>query len=146
MKTLLLPVAMLSTFAFAAPAPASDLGEFGRCLKTKGATFYGASWCPHCRTQKQTLGEAMSGVRYVECAPGGDRSKTADECETAGVRSYPTWVFGDGSRASGALSVASLASKTGCPAPSGGATSSNKKSTPAPSATGPRILEVPREK
>ena len=25
---------------------------FAQCLKDKGATFYGAFWCPHCKAQK----------------------------------------------------------------------------------------------
>lgn len=96
---------------------ASTLQDFGSCLSREGAIFYGASWCPHCQAQRETLGAAMPRVRYVECSVNGERTSTR-ECERAGVQSYPTWVFADGSRASGEQSLASLAKKTGCELPS----------------------------
>jgi hypothetical protein len=128
------------------PALASDLAEFGRCLSSKGAVFYGASWCPHCEAQKQTLGEGMSSVRYIECAPGGSRTSTATECTSAGVSGYPTWVFSDGSRASGAQSLAKLAAKTGCENPAaGGGQRLGGKPEVKKSPKGPKIIEVPQE-
>ncbi|MCX6753767.1 MAG: hypothetical protein NTV03_01795 [Candidatus Nomurabacteria bacterium] len=33
-------------------APPSKLDGFAQCLKTGGAEFYGAFWCPHCQEQK----------------------------------------------------------------------------------------------
>jgi len=50
---------------------AVTMDAFGHCLREKGATFYGASWCPHCRNQRATLGDAMSSVKYVECSVDG---------------------------------------------------------------------------
>ncbi len=99
-----------------ADADAATLQTFGRCLKSKGATLYGASWCPHCRAQRDTLGDAMDSVRYVECAVDGSREQAA-ACRNAKVNGYPTWTFGDGSRASGEQSLEELAAKTGCTLP-----------------------------
>jgi glutaredoxin len=96
---------------------ATTLAGFGRCLKSKGATFYGASWCPHCRAQRQTLGDAMDYVRYVECSIDGDRKETTAACDRVDVKSYPTWIFADGSRARGEQSLEKLAEKTGCELP-----------------------------
>jgi hypothetical protein len=96
---------------------AVTLASFGRCLKSKGATFYGASWCPHCGAQRATLGDAMEYVRYVECAVDGDPHKAVPACRAAGVDGYPTWTFADGSRESGEQSLAELAGKTGCTLP-----------------------------
>jgi thiol-disulfide isomerase/thioredoxin len=98
-------------------AGAVTMASFGRCLKSKGATFYGTSWCPHCRSQRETLGDAMDSVRYVECSVDGKRGETAPACRKAKVDGYPTWTFGDGSRAGGAQSLAELAEKTGCDLP-----------------------------
>jgi glutaredoxin len=125
-------------------ASASGLAEFGRCLGRQGATFYGASWCPHCRRQREALGEAMSGVRYVECAVDGGREATASACTAAKVNSFPTWVFADGSRAAGAQSLAALAAKTGCALPSEGGHKSHA-GTPGETARppGPKVIEVP---
>jgi glutaredoxin len=103
--------------ASAADVGAVTLTAFGRCLKSKGATFYGTSWCPHCRAQRETLGEAMDYVRYVECSVDGTRGETTAACRKAEIESYPTWTFGDGSRAGGEQSLEELADKTGCTLP-----------------------------
>lgn len=103
----------LLTLAGAREAIASS-ETFGQCLTRRGATFYGASWCPVCKQQRRTLGRAMSRVRYVECSVGGKRGRNTSACRKAGVRSYPTWVFADGSRVSGRQSLVNLASRTGC--------------------------------
>jgi thiol-disulfide isomerase/thioredoxin len=96
---------------------AMTLQNFGRCLKSKGATFYGATWCGHCRAQRETLGEAMDYVRYVECAVDGEREESTPACRKAKIDGYPTWTFADGSRAGGKLSLERLAKKTGCELP-----------------------------
>jgi hypothetical protein len=100
----------------ASTSSAVTLSGFGRCLKSKGATFYGTSWCPHCRAQRETLGDAMTYVRYVECSVDGTR-ETTSECRKAKIDGYPTWTFADGSQESGAQSLAELAAKTGCTLP-----------------------------
>jgi hypothetical protein len=103
----------LLTLAGAREAIASS-EAFGQCLTRNGATFYGASWCPVCKRQRGILGRAMSRVHYVECSVDGKRGRNTSECREAEVESYPTWVFADGSRVSGSLSLASLASRSGC--------------------------------
>lgn len=72
--------------------------------------MYGAYWCPHCNNQKELFGASWKYVDYVECAtPEGEKT-----CATAGVKLFPTWVFGDGTRTEGEMSAAQLAAKTGC--------------------------------
>jgi hypothetical protein len=100
----------------ASHAGAGTMASFGRCLKAKGATFYGASWCPHCRAQHETLGDGDDYVKYVECSVDGTRETTA-ACHKAKIDGFPTWTFGDGSRASGEQSLEALAEKTGCELP-----------------------------
>lgn len=99
-------------------AGAATLQTFGRCLKSKGATFYGASWCPHCRAQRASLGDAMDYVRYVECAVDGGHEQ-AVACRNAKVDGYPTWTFADGTRVAGEKSLEDLAAQTGCTLPRG---------------------------
>jgi glutaredoxin len=118
-RYLALAVAGLALGA-AADARAMTLQGFGRCLKGKGATFYGASWCPHCRAQRETLGEAMEYVRYVECSVDGDPHETTPACRAAKIEGYPTWTFADGSRVDGEQSLERLAAKTGCALPKPG--------------------------
>lgn len=57
--------------------------------------MYGAYWCPHCATQKDYFGGAVSRIPYVECDPEGLRTQ-ADICQQAGITAYPTWIIEDG--------------------------------------------------
>jgi hypothetical protein len=118
-------VAAALVLAATAPAYAAKLDRFAQCLSQRGATFFGAEWCPHCARQIDELGGSFRYVDYVEC--------TVDEarCKEAGVRSYPTWTFADGSRLSGRLSLQHLARKTGC-------------SLDDSASGGPSMIDVPR--
>jgi len=82
-------------------------------LADSGALFYGASWCPHCQEQKALFGASRDRLPYVECSPGGPRGPVASSCASAGVESYPTWVFPDGSRVTAVMSLRELADHVG---------------------------------
>jgi hypothetical protein len=84
-------------------AAAADLDEFARCVTRSGATYYRASWCPHCAQQDRMFGAAIRNIRSVDCSDG---------CRT--VHSFPTWEFARGQRVSGVLSLNTLASRSGC--------------------------------
>ncbi len=62
-------------------------------LNDSGAKFYGASWCAHCRDQKDLFGRAADALPFVECSPNGPNSAIAYECSSAGVNSFPTWII-----------------------------------------------------
>ena len=96
--------------------------SFAACLGEKGATFYGAFWCPHCADQKARFKGSSGLLPYVECS-NADRSPT-EACLAAGIETYPTWEFADGSRLTGAQSLETLAAKTGCVLPTGDETES----------------------
>jgi hypothetical protein len=115
---------LAAVLAVAEPAAARGLATFGMCLDREGAVFYGTSWCPQCRAQQQILGNGMPYVRYVECSVDGGRD-TTQECRDAEITKYPTWVFPDGSRQSGRLSVETLAARSGCPLDQSGDESAN---------------------
>jgi uncharacterized membrane protein len=82
-------------------------------VAASGAVFYGASWCPHCQEQKALFGASQDRLPYVECSPSGPRGAAASSCIAAGVRTYPTWVFPDGSRVSEVIPVRELADRVG---------------------------------
>ncbi len=90
-----------------------NLDSFAKCLADKGAKFYGASWCGHCQNQKKMFGESVGFLPYVECSTPDGNDQTA-ACKENNITSYPTWVFTDGSRESGELSLQKLSEKTGC--------------------------------
>jgi thiol-disulfide isomerase/thioredoxin len=89
-----------------------EFDTFASCIKDSGATFYGAFWCPHCQTQKAMFGKSAKLLPYVECSTPS-KSQTA-ACNEAGIESYPTWKFSDGSVVTGQQSFQQLADKTKC--------------------------------
>jgi glutaredoxin len=101
------------------PPPAHEYDALAQCIAKNGATFYGASWCPHCADQKTKFGTGAHYLPYVECAlPSGGVNATsgneAQVCIDHGITQYPTWVFADGSRLVGVQTPQTLATKTGC--------------------------------
>lgn len=82
--------------------------SLARCLKDKGAKFYGASWCPHCQNQKKMFGDFAKDLPYIEC------TEKEKECKDANITGYPTWIFADGKRQSGEVSLAQLKQMSGC--------------------------------
>jgi Zn ribbon nucleic-acid-binding protein len=93
-----------------------DYRDFAKCLSEKNLTFYGAYWCPHCQRQKSMVGDAKDYLPYVECSLPGGKGQT-QECQNAGVNAYPTWVFPDGTRRTGEVSLDVLSEKSGCSIP-----------------------------
>jgi hypothetical protein len=86
--------------------------DFAKCLSEQGIKIYGAYWCSHCKNQKSAFGTSWKYVNYIECSlPNGGQTLP---CTEAGIESYPTWEFQDGSRLSGELSFDELSEKSGC--------------------------------
>lgn len=81
-------------------------------LTDSGVKFYGAFWCPACNTQKDLFGDAAKDLPYVE-ASLPDRSGQTKEAKDANILRYPTWVFADGTRYEGVLSVEQLKEVSG---------------------------------
>lgn len=104
------------SFEGESPYHSDALGDFAACISESGATFYGAYWCGHCQSQKRDFGKGADSVPYVECALPGNEGQ-AQECSTAGVTVYPTWIFGNGMKLEGRQSFETLADMTGCPLP-----------------------------
>ena len=65
--------------------------EFAQALKSGGAEFYGAFWCPHCQEQKKSFGVSKKYLPYIECS-NPDQS-VVPICTEKKVESYPTWMF-----------------------------------------------------
>jgi len=98
------------------PSGPGNLDAFAQCLKDKGATFYGAFWCPHCQAQKKLFGSSVKLLPYVECSTP-DGSAQNQTCKDKKIEGYPTWEFSDGSRLNGEIPLETLAEKTGCVLP-----------------------------
>ena len=98
------------------PGKAGKLDGLATCIKDSGAKFYGAFWCPHCQATKAMFGSSAKLLPYIECSNPDGQSQNA-VCNAAGIESYPTWEFKDGSRISGEQTLQTLAEKTQCPLP-----------------------------
>jgi hypothetical protein len=90
--------------------------QFAKCLGEKGAKFYGAYWCTHCKAEKVRFGKSAKYLPYIECAPQ-DSTELAPECKQNGVTAFPTWKFSDGTTEVREMELAELASRTGCELP-----------------------------
>ncbi len=109
-------VAGLLVYGFKSAETPGKLDALAQCVKDRGAIFYGAFWCPHCQAQKALFDKSEKLLPYVECStPDGKGQK--QNCTDAGVTGYPTWVFADGSRLVGNVSLVDLAAKTSCALP-----------------------------
>jgi hypothetical protein len=104
----------------AAPVAPSKYVALAQCIKDSGATFYGAFWCPHCQAQEKDFGmtrQALAAIGlYTECSTPDANGQT-QICIDKGIKSYPTWIFKDGSQLTGEIPLAQLAQKTGCTVP-----------------------------
>jgi len=88
-----------------------EYDKFAQCLADKGATMYGAVWCPHCQEQKAAFGDSFKYIKYVECP---DNTKL---CIDQGITGYPTWMIGTTTIAVGFdknTTMQTLSEKTGC--------------------------------
>lgn len=88
---------------------------FAQCVNESGAKFYGAWWCPHCQDQKTMFGRSAQYLPYVECQTRSRQPLAA--CTDVDIKGFPTWIFADGTRATGKLSFEQLAEKTACELP-----------------------------
>src|SRR3989344_595488 len=87
---------------------------FARCLSEKGIIMYGAYWCSHCQEQKEMFLDSFEFVNYIECASPRDSQKMTEQCKTAGVQGYPTWIFPGNVKLSGTQSLDKLSKMSGC--------------------------------
>lgn len=90
---------------------ATDLMALARAISASGTKFYGAAWCTFCTQQKELFADAQYYLPFVEVT---NPDRTLNEVGTAaGVTSFPTWVFPDGSRETGVQTLATLAARSG---------------------------------
>lgn len=102
-----LVAAILLLIAVFWPQAVVSTTSFGQCLSEKGIKMYGNDNCPHCRDQKEILGEEFQYVDYVNC------DFNDAECRENGVKYYPTWTNGI-HKIIGTQSLPNLAKFSGC--------------------------------
>lgn len=87
----------------------SGTNGLASCLKEKGVKFYGASYCGYCNKQKQMFGDDAKNLPYIEC-----ETPKNPECAGANITGYPTWIFPNGKRLIGEVSLEQLKEYSGC--------------------------------
>lgn len=80
------------------------IAGLAKFMTKQGMALYGASWCPHCKAQREAFGPAVSDLKYVECSSDTTKPQ-AEECSkitftdastgksTTGIQGYPTWIY-----------------------------------------------------
>ncbi len=104
---------LLILAACATVQEAGKFDDFAKCLTQNGVKMYGAFWCPHCNAQKKMFGSSFQYIDYVECSLP-DKSDQTAICKQDKIASYPTWMFKDGSRIEGEVTMIQLSDKSGC--------------------------------
>ncbi len=103
------------------PGKPGQYDSLAKCIKDKGAVFYGAFWCPHCQAQKARFGKSAQYLPYVECStPDGQHQTQA--CTDKGITTYPTWYFPTSTPSgyevvTGEVELSALSEKLSCPLP-----------------------------
>ena len=118
------------TGVLGSPASAEDplARALAEHLTQKGAKFFGAQWCPHCKDQKDLFGIAAKRLPYIECSPeGGQGTPQAPICKDLDIKRYPTWII-NGRRVEDILTMQQLAEATGFKAPTTDANPSSRYS------------------
>lgn len=91
MKKILL-IASCALLLASCGTPAKSYDNLTACLEKNQVVMFGASWCPHCASQKKLFLKSVKDLPYFECAVG---SGQAPECKDRDIASYPTWQFTD---------------------------------------------------
>ena len=85
----------------------SEEVAIAKCLSSKGAVLYGASWCPYTREQIASFKNGFQHLNYVEC------TEKSALCRQNGISAYPTWII-RGTRVLGYRPPAEIGSIAGC--------------------------------
>ncbi|MFA7308843.1 MAG: thioredoxin domain-containing protein [Patescibacteria group bacterium] len=112
----LIAIGIFAFFLVKAGNAPGKYDQFAACLSEKGATFYGAFWCPHCQKVKAQFGNSMKKIKYVECSTQDGKGQLP-VCKDKKIEGYPTWIFADDTREVGEVPFETLATKTGCVLP-----------------------------
>ena len=91
----------------------SKYTDFAKCVTETKTKMYGAYWCQHCQEQKSLFGKSWKYIDYIECSLP-NRGGQNEICNSAGIKSYPTWEFPDGKRIEGVVSLKQISEATGC--------------------------------
>ena len=99
---------VIGFFVLTAFGPKPNYDALADCLNEKGIIMAGTDWCPACKSQKEKFGESFSKVPYKDC------DIETEWCTANNIPGYPTWVFPNGTQASGVKDYTFLSETAGC--------------------------------
>lgn len=105
---ILVAIGAIIVYAIIADNGPGAYDEFAQCLTEKGISMAGTSTCTYCNRQKDMFGNSFKHVTFHDC------NTERDWCVENGVDRYPTWVFPDGKKYTGAKNLEYLSSLSGC--------------------------------
>ncbi|WP_425617498.1 Ig-like domain-containing protein [Anatilimnocola sp. NA78] len=93
----------------------NDLVAFAKALANTNIKFYGAAWCLHCTATKNLFEDGGKYLPFIEVT---NPDKTPNAIAQANnITTYPTWVWQDGSRSTGELTLQEIVTKSGIAIP-----------------------------
>lgn len=92
--------------------PASLL--VAECLAAKQAKLYGNCYVREFGAQVKVFGDAIGAVPLVMCLTCMESYGANAECHANKIQDYPTWIFADGTRVTGVLTLGELVKRAGC--------------------------------
>ena len=93
----------------------ADLVAFAQALTAANVRLFGTAWCPTCTAQKELFEDGAQFLPFIECSDI-DRQPNAEAINN-NITAYPTWIFGNGSREVGFMTLEAIASRSGVTIP-----------------------------
>ena len=94
----------------------TTLDNFASCLKNKDIKYYGSYTCSACAMQNKLFGDSKQYLDYIECGDihSSNPDDWSDICRQEKIHATPTWIFPNGERVEGVMSIEDLSEVSGC--------------------------------
>ena len=94
-----------------------DLVAFAKGLSTAGVKFYGTAWSSDTTAQRQLFQDGGQFLPFIEVSNANQTPNQAAIDNS--ITTFPTWVFPDNTRATGLLSLETIAQRSNVAIPTG---------------------------
>lgn len=101
--------------------PGMDLVQFAIDLDAALVRFYGANWCPACTEQKDLFEDGGKDLPFIEVTDGNrnllPQFATTQIFDDPANPAFPRWIFPNGERRTGVLTLQEISTLSGVPIP-----------------------------
>jgi hypothetical protein len=88
-----------------------EVVQLAQCITDKWRKMYGTERCQFCQNQKKWFASAWNIINFVDC------DKQQIVCRSAGIQSFPTWIWPNNQRLVGLQTHDALKQNAGCDQP-----------------------------